>query len=71
MVKNQMCTSGSPSPDTKNRFSTAVKITMGRMGFKLFRIILPGIFATLYIAARNRMERARPSGLEAANSSTI
>ena len=71
MVKNQMCTSGSPSPDTKNRFSTAVKITMGRMGFKLLMIILPGIFATLYITAKNRMERARPSGLEAANSSTI
>ena len=66
-----MCTSGSPSPDTKNRFSTAVKITMGRMGFRLLPIILSGIFATVYIAARNRMDRVKPSGLDAANSSTI
>ena len=33
---------------------------MGRMGFRLFRIILKGIFATAYIAARKRMDSVRP-----------
>ena len=71
MVRKPSFTSGSPSPDTKNRLSTAVNTTMGRMGFRLLRIILKGICATLYISARNRMERVSPSGLDAANSSTM
>ena len=71
MVKNQKCTSGSPSPETKKRFSTAVNSTMGRMGFRLLPIILTGIFATLYMTPKKRMDKVSPKGLEAANSSTI
>ena len=71
MFKIQKCTSGSPCPVTKKRFSTAVKITMGTMGFRLFKIILPGICATLYSAASSRMDSASPSGFGATNSTTI
>ena len=70
-MKIQNCTSGSPSPETKKRFSTAVKRMMGRMGFRLFKISLKGIFATAYIATRKRMDSVRPSGLDAANSRMI
>ena len=62
---------GSPSPETKKRFSTAVKTMMGKMGFRLLRMSLKGIFATAYITARKISESARPSGLDAAKSSTI
>ena len=44
---------------------------MGRMGFRLLPIILTGIFATLYITPKKRMDKVSPKGLEAANSSTI
>ena len=71
MFKTQKCTSGSPCPVTKNRFSTAVKMTMGTMGFKLFKIILPGICAILYSAAKSAMDSASPSGFGATNSTTM
>ena len=35
MFSTQKCTSGSPSPETKKRLSTAVKRMMGKMGFRL------------------------------------
>ena len=71
MFKTQTCTSGSPCPVTKNRFSTAVKMTMGTMGFKLFKIILPGICAILYSAAKSAMDSVSPSGFGATNSTTM
>ena len=68
MFSTQKCTSGSPSPETKKRVSTAVKRMMGKMGFRLLVISLKGIFATPYMATRNTRDSVRPSGLDAANS---
>ena len=68
MVKTHTRTSGSPSPETKKRLSTAVKTTMGRMGFRLLTMSLKGIFATPYIPTRNSRDSASPRGLDAANS---
>ena len=71
MVRKLQRNNGSPSPLTKNTFSTAVNRMMGRIGLRLRPIILRGILATPYIAPRNRTDRASPSGLDAANSTAI
>ena len=70
MVKIHQWNSG-VSPVRKNRLSTAVKMITGTMGFRLFKIILKGIFATEYNNASSAMDSAMPTGLAATNSTTM
>ena len=55
---------------TKKMFKTAVKITIGTIGFKLFKTIVNGILETQYVTIRKKIPTESPIGFEAIKSIT-